>query len=88
MKFRTLRHSLAASLALCFVASAVSAQSSTNAAGAEALYEEARGLMKQGDFARACPKFKQSYELDPGLMPAMGVVIGGVLLMLYAARRR
>jgi len=28
------------------------------------------------------------YALDPGLMPAMGVVIGGVLLMLYAARRR
>ena len=28
------------------------------------------------------------YALDPGLMPAMGIVIGGVLLMLYAARRR
>jgi hypothetical protein len=28
------------------------------------------------------------YALDPSLMPAMGVVIGGVLLMLYAARQR
>ncbi len=28
------------------------------------------------------------YALDPSLMPAMGIVIGGVLLMLYAARRR
>jgi hypothetical protein len=27
------------------------------------------------------------YALDPGLVPAMGIVIGGVLLMLYAARR-
>ena len=27
------------------------------------------------------------YALDPGLVPAMGVVIVGVLLMLYAARR-
>jgi hypothetical protein len=49
------------------------AQTSNNAAGAEALYEQARGLMKQGDFAQACPKFKQSYELDAG---------GGTLLNL------
>ena len=28
------------------------------------------------------------YVLDPSLMPAMGIVIAGVLLMLYAARRR
>jgi EamA-like transporter family len=29
-----------------------------------------------------------AYTLDPGLMPAMATVIGGVLLMLYAARGR
>jgi hypothetical protein len=28
------------------------------------------------------------YALDPGLMPAMATVIGGVLLMLYGTRRR
>jgi ribulose kinase len=28
------------------------------------------------------------YALDPGLAPAMATVIGGVLLMLYAAGRR
>jgi len=60
-------------MVLGFVAGSVYAESSTNAAGAEALYEEARGLMKQGDFQRACPKFKQSYDLDPG---------GGTLLNL------
>ena len=29
-----------------------------------------------------------AYALDPELLPAMAVVIGGVLLILYAARRR
>ena len=28
------------------------------------------------------------YALDPELLPAMAVVIGGVLLILFAARRR
>ena len=28
------------------------------------------------------------YVMEPGLLPAMGVVVGGVLLILYAARRR
>jgi len=68
-----LRHSLTATIAVSFIAGSVAAQSSTKVAGAEALYEEARSLMKQGDFERACPKFKQSYDLDPG---------GGTLLNL------
>jgi hypothetical protein len=29
-----------------------------------------------------------TYALDPSLLPAMGVVIAGVLLILYAARHR
>jgi hypothetical protein len=73
VKYRASRQSLSACFALCFVAGSAHAASSTNTAGAEALYEEARGLMKQGDFARACPKFKQSNDLDPG---------GGTLLNL------
>jgi hypothetical protein len=73
LKHRALGHSLSAAIALSFVAGTVSAESSTNTAGAEALYEEARNLMKQGDYARACPKFKQSNDLDPG---------GGTLLNL------
>ena len=28
------------------------------------------------------------YAIDPALLPAMAVVVGGVLLILYAARRR
>lgn len=73
MHFRTGRHSVGALLALTLGTSAAHAQTSKNAAGAEALYEQARGLMKQGDFAHACPKFKQSYDLDAG---------GGTLLNL------
>jgi hypothetical protein len=72
---RTALHSACAGfvLALAFTSSAAHAQTSKNAAGAEALYEQARGLMKQGDFEHACPKFKQSYDLDAG---------GGTLLNL------
>jgi hypothetical protein len=43
------------------------------------LYEEARRLMTQGDLDRACPKFKQSYDLDPG---------GGTLLNLAECYER
>jgi hypothetical protein len=71
--FRTARHSVCAIFALAFAATAAHAQTSKNAAGAEALYEQARGLMARGDFEHACPKFKQSYDLDPG---------GGTLLNL------
>ncbi len=85
MHFRTTRHGLCAGYVLAFAALAAlaaptaHAQSSQNAAGAEALYEQARALMKQGDFAHACPKFKQSYDLDAG---------GGTLLNLAECYER
>ena len=44
-----------------------------NAVAAQALYDEARQLATAGKFEQACPKFKASYELDPG---------GGTLLNL------
>jgi hypothetical protein len=44
-----------------------------NPAAAQALYDEARRLVQAGNFQEACPKFKESYQLDPG---------GGTLLNL------
>jgi hypothetical protein len=44
-----------------------------NAVAAQALYDEARRLVAAGKFEQACPKFKASYDLDPG---------GGTLLNL------
>src|SRR5260370_26051532 len=44
-----------------------------NPAAAQALYDEARRLVKAGSYAEACPKFKETYELEPG---------GGTLLNL------
>ncbi|MCC6554648.1 MAG: PEGA domain-containing protein [Polyangiaceae bacterium] len=38
-----------------------------DAALAEALFKEARELMRKKDYAAACPKFAESYRLDPAL---------------------
>jgi len=42
-----------------------------DSAAAEALFERGKALMGEGRFAEACPKFEESYRLDPG---------GGVLM--------
>jgi hypothetical protein len=72
---RTLkRAACAGALALlCAVAPRHARAESANPAVAEALYEEACNLMKQGKLDQACPKLKQSYDLDAG---------GGTLLEL------
>lgn len=48
-------------------------------AAAQALFDEARRLMNEGDYAQACPKLLASYELDPG---------GGTLLNLAECYER
>jgi hypothetical protein len=63
----------AVSLVCVLAAKHAHADGSANPAVAEALYEEARSLMKQGKLDQACPKFQQSYDLDAG---------GGTLLNL------
>ena len=73
MSHKMRRYTVCATVALAFTAGSARAQTTKNAAGAEALYEQARALMKQGDIEHACPKFKQSYDLDTG---------GGTLLNL------
>ncbi len=54
---------------------AARAETTRNPAVAQALFEEAQKLVKAGDYEQACPKFKQSYDADPG---------GGTLLNLAA----
>lgn len=41
------------------------APSAADAAAADALYDEADRLMGQGKYAEACPKFAESYRIDP-----------------------
>lgn len=36
-----------------------------DAAAAEALFGEAKGLLERGEYEAACPKFAESYRLDP-----------------------
>lgn len=55
------------------VAGRARAQGGENQAASQALYDEARKLVAAKDFAAACPKFKASYDMDPG---------GGTLLNL------
>jgi hypothetical protein len=59
--------------AVSFTSPCHAQSSGRNPAAAQALYDDARQLVKAGKFAEACPKFKESYRLDPG---------GGTLLNL------
>jgi hypothetical protein len=64
MKTRTLF--LAAFALVAVPAGSVRAQS-TDPAAAEALFREARKLLEQHDFARACPMLQDSQRLDPAI---------------------
>lgn len=49
-----------------FVAPRAGAQSGTEVSLADTLYRQARELSAAGNYAEACPKFAESYRLDPG----------------------
>ncbi len=57
----------ATALAVLIGMTAASARSQDNAAAAQALYEDAMTLIKEGNHASACPKLEESQKLDPGM---------------------
>ncbi|HTQ03589.1 MAG TPA: hypothetical protein VMI54_07020 [Polyangiaceae bacterium] len=52
--------------AVSLAAVRANAQSGTEESLADTLYRQARELSAAGNFAEACPKFAESYRLDPG----------------------
>lgn len=64
---------LLAALAACAWSAPARAQS--NAALAESLFREGKRLSGERKFAEACPKFAESYKLDPGLGTLLNLAI-------------
>lgn len=65
---------VAAAVAVVAVAGTADAQPTSDAAAAEALFEDGRALMKRGDLAAACPKLRESHRLDPA--PGTALALG------------
>lgn len=65
MGARSLSLSLVLSMALATSASTAHAQDAAHQAAARALFEEGLALVKSGELALACAKFKESQALDP-----------------------
>jgi len=65
---------LLAALAACSWSAPARAQAG-NAALAESLFREGKRLSNERKFAEACPKFAESYKLDPGLGTLLNLAI-------------
>src|SRR5262245_38278640 len=69
--FRTMRCRLNGSSSILVVSALLTtsglarAAEPRDAAAAEVLFEAGKNLMERGDYAAACPKFEESYRLDP-----------------------
>lgn len=74
MPLRSSALTLLAAIAACAWSAPVQAQTS-NAALAESLFREGKRLSGERKFADACPKFAESYKLDPGLGTLLNLAI-------------
>src|SRR5262245_13180527 len=72
LAFRCARRCAAAVL-VPLLASALASGRETDPVSAEVLFQEARELLKQGNFERACPKFLESERLDPATATLLAV---------------
>src|SRR5690606_208393 len=52
---------------VCSWSSGLLAQSPSDKEDADALFTAARELVESGEYEAACPKFKESHQLDPGV---------------------
>lgn len=62
-----------AALAVLLVSSGAMAGGRSDITAAEALFREARADAKRGDHTSACPKFRESYRLDPTIGTLLNV---------------
>jgi hypothetical protein len=66
LEAKLIRSTIAGSwLAISFLLFVSIARADANSTLAESLFSEGRQLMKAGKIAEACPKFEESYRLDP-----------------------
>ena len=59
--------SLASACSLWLATGVVGAQGASDKAAAEALFDQGVRLMKQNNFAEACPKLEESDRIDPAV---------------------
>lgn len=66
LRFLRLAGLLTLSLTVLLGSARVARADASDAAAAQALFDQARQLMSKGQFKAACPKLKESQRLDPG----------------------
>ncbi len=73
--FRWARLALRGLVGAALLAGGAPARADTGSQQAEALFEQARARMATGDYTAACPKFEESYRLDPANGTLLGLAI-------------
>src|SRR5438067_1140228 len=67
MEARIAFRALAVTTAILFFGARAGAQSTADKAAAEALFDQGRSAMQEGDFGKACGLLERSQHIDPGI---------------------